>query len=453
MGYITINSKFKPYSYDELVKPLIYYKEAYDKIEKDYSDLAAQAEAFKDIASQEENPEAYKLYKGYSDKLDKAMEDFSKGMTAANRKDLMKLKRDYSSSIGTISRAYQQASEENKRRSDILAKNPNIKMKNRAVKVDEYLGGKTPTNDYIDTSELLKRATLDFGNIAKTIVSDPKFKATANKYLNNVELSQGITPETLQKIMSDPNFRGTTAEQMYKEVFDRYNQIDINDYSERDQQDIMNAIRSAAYTGLNTIKNQFVSSGEEERQKISLGWASHRRGEDEFKARMAAEGFKSDGTIDKKSPIWEMKGVTWDEDGKIKIDPRSKLLNPSGGNRGNTSKDKMHNVGDVVEINTKTKNVNFTPLGKFDSSKQLLGYEEVNYDSLTPAEKLLLKNNGVNDPSVFIIKKKKGSVFTDESIIAIPIKGTVTEVPSNTPNSTNTPAPKGNSTGRAYEGA
>ena len=58
MGYITINSRFKPYSYDELVKPLLYYKEAYDKIEKDYSDLAAQAEAFKDIASQEENPEA-----------------------------------------------------------------------------------------------------------------------------------------------------------------------------------------------------------------------------------------------------------------------------------------------------------------------------------------------------------------------------------------------------------
>ena len=65
MGYITINSRFKPYSYDELVKPLLYYKEAYDKIEKDYSDLAAQAETFKDIASQEENPEAYKLLQNW----------------------------------------------------------------------------------------------------------------------------------------------------------------------------------------------------------------------------------------------------------------------------------------------------------------------------------------------------------------------------------------------------
>lgn len=446
MGYITINSRFKPYSYDELVKPLLYYKEAYDKIEKDYSDLAAQAEAFKDIASQEKNPVAYELYKSYSDDLNKAMEDFSKGMTATNRKDLMRLKRGYASKIGAISRAYQQASEENKRRADMMARNPNIRMKSPTVKVDEYLGGKTPANDYIDTSELLKRATLDFGNIAKTIVSDPKFKATANKYLSNVELSQGITPETLQKIMSDPNFRGTTAEQMYKEVFDRYNQIDINDYSERDQQDIMNAIRSAAYTGLNTIKNQFVSSGEEERQKISLGWAGYRRGEDEFKARMAAEGFKSDGTIDKKSPIWEMKGVTWDKNGKIEIDPRSKVLSPNGRNRGNTPpKDKMHNVGDVVEINTETKNVNFTPLGKFDSSKQLLGYEEVNYDSLTPAEKLLLKNNGVNDPSVFIIKKKKGNIFTDESIIAIPMKGKDTEVPSG--------SSKGKNTGGAYKEA
>lgn len=391
MGYITINSKFKPFSYDELVKPLIYYKEAYDKAEKDYSDLAAQTETFRDIASQEENPVAYELYKSYSDDLNKAMEDFSKGMTATNRRDLIKLKRGYASKIGAISRAYQQASEENKRRADMMARNPNIRMKNPTVKVDEYLGGKTPINDYIDTSELLKRATLDFGNIAKTIVSDPKFKATANKYLSNVELSQGITPETLQKIMSDPNFRGTTAEQMYKEVFDRYNQIDINDYSERDQQDIMNAIRSAAYTGLNTIKNQFVSSGLEEQQRNALSWANY---------NLSKKKFEQDS-----------------EEAKERL----KILKSKSGNRSGNSEgaENLRSTDRTLQLDLE----DWTP-EYFDPSEDPLDddYTTVTYDELTEKEKQELRKNGVKDPTSFTYHKYKGGWLTNSKLIAKPLK-------------------------------
>ena len=398
MGYITINSRFKPYSYDELVKPLLYYKEAYDKIEKDYSDLAAQAEAFKDIASQEENPEAYKLYKGYSDRLDKAMEDFSKGMNAATRKDLMKLKRDYSSTIGTISRAYQQASEENKRRSDMLAKNPNIKMKNKSVKVDEYLGGKTPANDYIDTSELLKRASLDFSNIAKTMVNDPVFKATANKYLSNVELTEGVSPKRLQELMTKPEFSGTAAEKLYKEVYDRYNNIDIEGYSPEDQEAIINAIKSAAYTGLSTTKNQFVSSGLSESQSNALNWARFKQNKDQFEANMRAKGFKPNGMYDPNNPIWKIKEESEnndDKDGKIR------------------------NIDRIVDIDL---DGGIPSYYSFEDNPVDDDYDTVEYEKLTKKEKDLLEISGVKNPKNFVYRKYKGGWFTSPKLAAIPLK-------------------------------
>lgn len=394
MGYITINSRFKPYSYDELVKPLLYYKEAYDKIEKDYSDLAAQAEAFKDIASQEENPEAYKLYKSYSDRLDKAMEDFSKGMSAATRKDLMKLKRDYSSTIGTISRAYQQSSEENKRRSDMLAKNPNIKMKNKTVKVDEYLGGKTPTNDYIDTSELLKRASLDFSNIAKTMVNDPVFKATANKYLSNVELTEGISPERLQELMTKPEFSGTAAEKLYREVYNRYNNIDVEGYSPEDQEAIINTIKSAAYTGLSTTKNQFVSSGLSESQSNALNWARLKQNKDEFNANMKAKGFKPNGAVDPDSPVWKNK-KSEDDDGKVR------------------------NIDRIVDIDLDDEIPSYY---SFENNPVDDDYDTVEYGKLTKKEKDLLEISGVKNPENFVYRKYKGGWFTSPKLAAIPLK-------------------------------
>ena len=102
---IVSNARFRPFSYDELVKPLVQYKEAYDKAEADYTNLAMQTEAWRDIANQENSPVAYKMYKTYSDDLSRMVDDFSKGMTLSNRGALMGLKRRYASEITPIARA------------------------------------------------------------------------------------------------------------------------------------------------------------------------------------------------------------------------------------------------------------------------------------------------------------------------------------------------------------
>lgn len=101
-----VTSNFQPFTFDELAKPMLMYKQAYDEMEKNLATLTDQTEMWQNIAEQDKSPIAYNLYKTYSDKLNSVVEDFSKGLNAANRGELLKLRRGYASNIVPIANAY-----------------------------------------------------------------------------------------------------------------------------------------------------------------------------------------------------------------------------------------------------------------------------------------------------------------------------------------------------------
>ena len=69
---IIVDSTFNPFSYKDLMQPVYDYKQAYEETEAAFSDLVTQTEAWKDIANRENSPEAYAMYKSYSDQIGRA---------------------------------------------------------------------------------------------------------------------------------------------------------------------------------------------------------------------------------------------------------------------------------------------------------------------------------------------------------------------------------------------
>ena len=69
---IIIGSKFKPFSYEELLKPVMMAQEAHTAMEDEYSALSSQAEIWKNMANKETSPEAYNLYQTFASNLDQA---------------------------------------------------------------------------------------------------------------------------------------------------------------------------------------------------------------------------------------------------------------------------------------------------------------------------------------------------------------------------------------------
>lgn len=285
---IVSNARFRPFSYDELVKPLVQYKEAYDKAEADYTNLAMQTEAWRDIANQENSPVAYKMYKTYSDDLSRMVDDFSKGMTLSNRGALMGLKRRYASEITPIARASEAFDKAEAFRADIKAKNPNAVFEiDRYNSIDDFLGGRRPNNAYWDGDSTLKRVAAKAEALGRSLYSNPTAKLFLNGQQYQISQLNGISPKELTQILLHPeNINTEAGRQMRKIMEDELSSIDLSKYSLEGQSKINNIIATGMYAGLAKPTYNYVANGEymsrAERDASSARWASIKLDRDKF---------------------------------------------------------------------------------------------------------------------------------------------------------------------------
>jgi hypothetical protein len=210
--YITLNSQFRPFTYDELVKPLQDYGEAYREVEEQYSTLAQQTEAWKNIATQENSPEAYAMYKKYSDELNAVVEDFSRGMTIQNRSKLAGLKSRYASEITPIANAYNAMQAANDYRDTIKGKDDSVIFNvDRYNSLDDFLSGQTADNNYISgkaiQDNIANQTLMESYNKYNQLIAEGHSKRAAAKIVaqgdwidedaivNNIYASSGVTTE------------------------------------------------------------------------------------------------------------------------------------------------------------------------------------------------------------------------------------------------------------------
>ena len=174
--YLQLDTKFNPFTYDEMVKPLLYYKQAYDEAEAAYSDLAAQTEAWRNIANREQNPQAFEMFQRYSGDLTRAVDDFSQGMTAKNRRALLGLKRRYASDIQPIADAYKRKSAlaDEQRKAELT--NPTMLWERKAsdMSLDDFINN--PSADYgrsTSGAALSAQVAAGAGALAKEFRNNP----------------------------------------------------------------------------------------------------------------------------------------------------------------------------------------------------------------------------------------------------------------------------------------
>lgn len=247
---LNIDSKFRPLTYDELIKPFMMYKEGYDAAEKDYTNLVTQAEAFKDVADRENNPEAYEIYSKYSDDLQDAANDlYSNGYTSSIGSKLMKLKGRYAGEITAIGNAANALKEANAYRDKAGA--DAIFRKGRYTTIDDFLHGKVADNSYISRSDLTKRtAALTSQVMQSAMKEDPEFKKVlGDKFYLMTQHSGGVDYDTLKQVLAnDP-----TVQNKLTEVRDQMLKgSDYLSYDFEGGKQLMSAINEGLYAGLDT---------------------------------------------------------------------------------------------------------------------------------------------------------------------------------------------------------
>lgn len=101
-----INSKFNPFSYQEMLAPAQLATEAHQELEKDYGDMDIQSSTIGSLLNEYNDPKAYRRYKDYTDNLKNQADDLAaNGLTPKSRKTLLNMKGRYAKDIAPIEKA------------------------------------------------------------------------------------------------------------------------------------------------------------------------------------------------------------------------------------------------------------------------------------------------------------------------------------------------------------
>lgn len=110
---LVVNSTFQPFSYERYMQPVLQYKEAYDEVENALSDLETKASIWDNMINKETDTDVYNMYKAYADDLTSKADLLAReGLKSVNRRDMLGMKRRYSSEIIPIEQAYNARKEE-----------------------------------------------------------------------------------------------------------------------------------------------------------------------------------------------------------------------------------------------------------------------------------------------------------------------------------------------------
>lgn len=200
----TVGSNFHPFSMEEMLVPFQLYKDAYEKTENAYTDLADKADKFKYLADTlPEGSKAREIYEGYANGLSQQAEDLAhNGLSQANRRALTSYKRRYQGEIGRLDKADTALQEEIKRRQTLDANDSSMLYANDNINIDNFLDGQSPNLYSVSGNDLYKRGLEIGASGSSRMYSDPKV-SQVTKYYQDIFNTQGVTPEAIAAFRRD----------------------------------------------------------------------------------------------------------------------------------------------------------------------------------------------------------------------------------------------------------
>lgn len=193
-----VSSSFHPFSLQEMLVPLEYYKNAYDKADEQYNDLQDKSDAFKYLSETlPEDSKARQIYEGYANGLREQAEDFAQnGLSMANRRALSSYRKRYAGEIGRLSKADEALQKEIDRRTALSANDPTILYATDNLSIDDFLDRKRPNNYSVSGNTLYQRGLQIGAADSARIWSNPKVQ-NINKYYQDFITTNGRRPEIL----------------------------------------------------------------------------------------------------------------------------------------------------------------------------------------------------------------------------------------------------------------
>lgn len=241
---LVVNSVFKPYSYQELLAPVLMTTQAHQDLENQYSELSAKASVWENLANEQTDPYAYKMYKTYANDLETQAEQLAReGLNPASRKSLIGMKNRYNKEIVPIEKAYTARQKQAEQQQQALLQDPTLMLSRRAstTSLDDYIRNPQLAYESYSGKLLTSQAATAASALSKEMQEQPrKWRSILGDSYYESVMQKGFSSEAVLKAIKDnPN----AAPQLTKIVEDALDSSGIRNWG--DQVTIARAIEYA----------------------------------------------------------------------------------------------------------------------------------------------------------------------------------------------------------------
>ena len=201
MNYnLVVNSKFKPFSFQELLQPALMATEAHEKRQEQYDKLMEDSSKWGEQL--DPSSQAYGMWKSFQDEITQAVDSLSsQGLTISNRKALSNVRKSYGNKIKAIEEADKRMQAQAALRQQMQAKDSSIEYKNN-LNIDDFLHGKSGSNESL-SGATMRAETADMASkLGQSIYSNPSFSKVMGGSYWQIAQANGYSPDVLGYIRS-----------------------------------------------------------------------------------------------------------------------------------------------------------------------------------------------------------------------------------------------------------
>lgn len=238
---LVINSQFKPFSYQEMLAPTLIATQAHQELENKYGELATKASVWEEMANEQTDPYAYKMYKTYANDLEEQAGQLAReGLNAASRRDILNMRARYSKEITPIEQAYTARQKQAEQQQQALLQDPTLLLSRRAstTSLDDYIRNPQLAYEAYSGKLITAQAASAASALAKEMQEKPrKWRSILGNSYYETMMQKGFSSQAvLQAIQDNPD----AAPQLTRIVEDAINSSGVRDWG--DQTTIARAI-------------------------------------------------------------------------------------------------------------------------------------------------------------------------------------------------------------------
>ena len=285
---LVINSQFKPFSYQEMLAPTLMATQAHQELENQYGELATKASVWEEMANEQTDPYAYKMYKTYANDLEEQAGQLAReGLNAASRRDMLNMRARYSKEITPIEQAYTARQKQAEQQQQALLQDPTLMLSRRAAttSLDDYIRNPQLAYESYSGKLITAQAASAASALAKEMQEKPrKWRSILGNSYYETMMQKGFSSQAvLQAIQDNPN----AAPQLTRIVEDAINSSGVRNWG--DQATIARAIDYAKQGLWSAVGETQYQTLDNWRAKMAAQEAMQIRAEKRAAARKAAE--------------------------------------------------------------------------------------------------------------------------------------------------------------------